>query len=190
MSRLVLAELRASWASWLGVIIVSAITALACGIAVSMLETGIHAGGDYVQGFSGGTAAILMFSAPAGIAVIAAITRLAVDLGRPEYARWQLAGVSPTQTSLVVSAQVVAASLLRRAHRIRSHDSARRANNPCSIRQWVRRILVNPGYHRRPYRVRHNPTHRRHCSLWRGARCPHCRAHLTLSRTSRARDRG
>lgn len=112
MSRLVLAELRASWASWLGVIIVSAITALACGIAVSMLETGIHAGGNYVQGFSGGTAAILMFSAPAGIAVIAAITRLAVDLGRPEYARWQLAGVSPTQTSLVVSAQVAAASLL------------------------------------------------------------------------------
>lgn len=112
MIRLVFAELRAGWASWAGVILVSAITALACGIAVSMLETGIHAGGDYVQGFSGGTAAILMFSAPTGIAVIATITRLAVDLGRPAYARWQLAGVGPLQTGIVVSTQVAAASLL------------------------------------------------------------------------------
>lgn len=112
MIRLVLAELRFGWASWVGVIFVSAITALACGIAISMLESGINAGGKYLQGFSGGTAAILMFSAPAGIAVVAAITRLAVDLGRPGYARWQLAGVGPAQTALVVRVQIVAASLL------------------------------------------------------------------------------
>lgn len=87
MIRLVFAELRAGWASWVGVILVSAVTALACGIAVSMLETGIHAGGDYLQGFSGGTSAILMFTAPSSIAVVASITRLAVDLGRPGFAR-------------------------------------------------------------------------------------------------------
>ncbi|MGO1306135.1 MAG: hypothetical protein ACTMIH_01850 [Microbacterium gubbeenense] len=108
---MIFAELRAGWASWTGVIFVSAITALACGIAISMLETGMHAGEDYLQGFSGGTAAILMFSAPAGIAVIAAVTRLAVDLGRPAYARWQLAGVGPFQTALVVITQVGVASL-------------------------------------------------------------------------------
>lgn len=112
MTRLILAELRASWATWAGVILVSAITALACGIAVSMLETGMWAGEEYLQGFSGGTAAILMFSAPAGIAVIAAITRLAVDLGRPAYARWQLAGARPSQTALVVIIQIMTASLL------------------------------------------------------------------------------
>ncbi|GAB3617054.1 hypothetical protein GCM10027416_16110 [Okibacterium endophyticum] len=112
MIRLVIAELRSGWASWAGVIFVSAVTALACGIAVSMLETGVHAGGDHLRGFSGGTAAILMFSAPSGIAVIAAITRLAVDLGRPGYARWQLAGVGPAQTAFVVGMQIAAASLV------------------------------------------------------------------------------
>ena len=110
MIRLIFAELRAGWASWVGVIFVSAVTALACGVAISMLETGMQAGD--ANGFSGGTGAILMFSAPAGIAVTATITRLAVDLGRPAYALWQLAGVVPSQTALVVLTQIVVASFL------------------------------------------------------------------------------
>lgn len=112
MTRLVFAELRAGWASWVGVVFVAAVASLACGVAISLLETGIHAGQKYLEGFSGGTAAILMFSAPAAIAVTAAITRLAVDLGRPGYARWQLAGVGPVQTAGVVLAQLFVAGLV------------------------------------------------------------------------------
>ena len=111
MIRLAAAELRAGWTTWVGVVMVATVAALACGVAISLLETGLHAGPEYLEGFSGGTAAILMFSAPAAIAVTAAVARLAVDLGRPTYARWQLAGVAPGQTTLVVVTQLAAAGL-------------------------------------------------------------------------------
>lgn len=112
MIRLIFAELRAGWATWIGVVFVSAVTALASGIAISMVETGLHTGEEYLQDFSGGTGGILMFSAPAGITVTATITKLAVDLGRPAYARWQLAGVIPFQTATVVIIQIMVAGLL------------------------------------------------------------------------------
>ena len=111
MRGLILAELRAGWATWVGITLVSMVAALACGIAVSMLETGIHAGEEYLQGFSGGTASILMFSLPSSLAVVAAIARLGVALGAPTYARWLLAGVSPAQVAVIVSIQLVTASL-------------------------------------------------------------------------------
>lgn len=111
MTGLVLAEIRAGWAAWLGVVAVAAVASLACGVAISLLETGLSAGPAYVEGFSGATGMILVFSAPSAIAVTASIARLAVDLGRPGYARWQLAGVSPAQTSSVVLAQLAVAGL-------------------------------------------------------------------------------
>ncbi len=112
MTRLVLAELRAGVTTWIGVVLVAAVFALAAGIGLSMAETGLHAGEPYVSGFSGGTAVVLMFSVPSGLAVVAAIARLAVDLGRPGYARWQLAGGGPAQTAGIVLAQLAVAGLL------------------------------------------------------------------------------
>lgn len=108
MIRLVCAELKAGWTAWVGVICVAAVAALAFSLAISMLETGIHAGAEYLEGFSGGAAAVLMFSTPAAAAVTAAIARLAVDLGRPSYARWQLSGVGPAQTASIVLVQLAA----------------------------------------------------------------------------------
>lgn len=107
MIRLLAAELRADWRSWVGLVLVAAVGALAVGIGASMLETGIHAGGDYLRGFSGGAAMVLMFSGVSAVAVVAAVARLAVELGRAGYARWQLAGVGPGQTAAIVLAQVV-----------------------------------------------------------------------------------
>lgn len=112
MIRLVAAELRSGWATWIGVLLVALTSAAAFGVALSTVETGIHAGGDYVSGFSGAAAIVLIFSAAAGVPVTAAVARLAVDLGRPGYARWQLAGVSPRQASGVVIAQLAASGLL------------------------------------------------------------------------------
>lgn len=69
--------------------------AVSPGEMVSMIETGLHAGGSTLEAFASGASAVLIFSAPAGVAVTAAAARLAVDLGRAAYARWQLAVLAP-----------------------------------------------------------------------------------------------
>ncbi|GAA2832229.1 putative ABC transport system permease protein [Leucobacter komagatae] len=106
MIGLAVSELRAGWEAWVGLVLVSTVAALACGVGVSMIETGLIAGGQYLEGFSGAAGAVLTFTAPAGVVVTAAVARLAVNLGQPTYARWRLAGVSPGQTAAVVLTQV------------------------------------------------------------------------------------
>lgn len=112
MIRLVAAELRAGWASWIGIVLLAAVLAASSGVGTSMLETGIRVGGEYLRNLSGGMAAVLLFTAPSGLAVVAAVARLAVDLGRPSYARWMLAGVGPAQASAVVVVQLAVAGLV------------------------------------------------------------------------------
>lgn len=100
------AELRAEWRSWAGLVLVAAVAGLAIGVGLSMMETGIHAGGRSAEGFMGAASMVLIFSGASAIAVTAAVARLAVDLGRAAHARWQLNGVDPRQVSLIVLAQI------------------------------------------------------------------------------------
>jgi putative ABC transport system permease protein len=111
MIRLLLGELRADWRSWAGLVLIAAVAGLAIGIGGSFLETSIHVGGRRGTGIGGVSSMILVFSGVSAIAVTSAVTRLAVDLGRSGYARWQLSGVSPRQTAVVVLGQVAVLSL-------------------------------------------------------------------------------
>ncbi|MGQ7311362.1 hypothetical protein ACUOFU_06640 [Microbacterium arabinogalactanolyticum] len=112
MNRLAMAELRHGWATWIGVLLIATVSAAAYGVGVSTIETGIRAGGEYLSGFSGAAAILLIFSAAAGIPVTGAVSRLAVDLSRTGFARWQLAGVAPAQVSRVVALQLALSGLI------------------------------------------------------------------------------
>ncbi len=111
MIRLLAGELRADWRSWAGLVLVTAVAGTALGVGGSFLETGIRAGGRMGTGISGASSMILIFSGVSAIGVTSAVARLAVDLGRTGYARWQLCGVGPRQTGLVVLGQVIVLSL-------------------------------------------------------------------------------
>lgn len=104
-------ELRADWRSWAGLVVVAAIAGLAIGVGGSFLETGIRMGGRRGTGISGVSSMILVFSGVSAIGVTSSVARLAVDLGRAGYARWQLAGVAPRQVGVIVLTQVVVLSM-------------------------------------------------------------------------------
>ncbi|MGM7679816.1 hypothetical protein [Microbacterium sp. A94] len=106
MTRLLWAELRRGWASWAGLIAVTTISALTFSVAIAMLERGLREGGEILEASTSFLSVLLIFNIPGGAIVIAAIARLAVDLHRPVYARWQLSGVGPAQTSTVVLVQL------------------------------------------------------------------------------------
>ena len=112
MSGLVLAELRAGWAAWIGVVLLGAVLALSTGVGLSAFETGLREGGSIQEAYSTLAVTVLLFAVPSGIAVVGAVARLSVDLGRATYARWQLAGVAPRQASGVVCAQLAASGFL------------------------------------------------------------------------------
>ncbi|MFD6699341.1 MULTISPECIES: hypothetical protein [unclassified Microbacterium] len=105
-------ELRADWRSWAGLVLVTAVAGVSLGIGASFLETGMHAGGRLGTGISGVSSMILVFSGVSAIGVTSAVARLAVELGRAVYARWQLSGVTPRQVAVVVLCQVIALSLI------------------------------------------------------------------------------
>lgn len=111
MIALLRSELRAGRAAWAGLVLVAAVAALAFGVAVTMLETGLREGGEVLEGSVSFLSVLLLLNLPSGAIVVAAIARLAVDLHRDFYARWLLAGVGPVQTSLVVTAQLAVAGL-------------------------------------------------------------------------------
>ncbi|OZB82171.1 FtsX-like permease family protein, partial [Microbacterium sp. 13-71-7] len=111
MIRLLLGELRADWRAWAGLVLVAAVAGLTIGIGGSFLETGLHVGGRTGTGIGGAASMILVFGGVSAIAVTSAVARLAVDLGRSGYARWQLCGVTPRQTAAVVLGQVMVLSL-------------------------------------------------------------------------------
>lgn len=112
MIALLRSELRRGWATWAGVVIVAAVAAIAFSMAIAMLETGLAEGGSVVEASFSFLSILLLLNIPAGAIVVAAVARLAVDLHRAAYARWQLAGVSPAQTSAVVLSQLACAGLI------------------------------------------------------------------------------
>lgn len=112
MTRLLWAELRRGWASWAGLIAVTAVAALSFSVAIAMLERGLREGGEILEASTSFLSVLLMFTIPGGAIVIAAVARLAVDLHRPVYARWQLSGIGPAQTSSVVLVQLACAGLI------------------------------------------------------------------------------
>lgn len=112
MTCLLWAELRRGWASWAGLVAMSAIAALSFSVAFAMLERGIAEGGKVLEASTSFLSVLLMMNIPGGIIVVAAVARLAVELHRAEYARWQLSGAGPAQTAAVVLAQLACAGLL------------------------------------------------------------------------------
>lgn len=112
MNRLLWAELRRGWASWAGLIAVTTIAALAFSVAFAILERGLQEGGMILEASTSFLSVLLVFTIPGGAIVIAAVSRLAVDLHRPVYARWQLSGVGPAQTSIVVLVQLACMGLI------------------------------------------------------------------------------
>lgn len=112
MSALLWAELRRSWATWVGLVAIAVIAAVSFSVAIAMVEAGLREGGEILESSFSFLSMLLMVNVPAGAIVVAAIARLAVDLHRSAYARWQLAGVSPAQTSMIVLAQLLSIGVL------------------------------------------------------------------------------
>ncbi|MGF6823334.1 putative ABC transport system permease protein [Microbacterium sp. ZKA21] len=112
MIRLILAELRHGWTTWIGLVLVAAIAALSFATGIAMLETGLDVGGEILDASISFLSILLLLSIPAGAIVVAAVARLAIDLHRPAYARWLLSGVGPGQATVVVLAQLVCAGLV------------------------------------------------------------------------------
>ncbi|MBO9626085.1 MAG: hypothetical protein J7484_06900 [Microbacterium sp.] len=112
MIRLLGAELRHGWTTWIGLVAVAAMAALSFSAAVAMLEAGLAESGEILEASVSFLSMLLLLNIPAGAIVVAAVARLAVDLHRGAYARWQLSGVSPAQTSAVVLAQLACAGAL------------------------------------------------------------------------------
>ena len=109
MIRLLRAELRHGWATWVGLVAVASIAALSFSVGIAMLETGLEVGGEILAASVSFLSILLLLSVPAGAIVVAAVAGLAVDLHRATYARWQLAGVSPRQTTVIVLVQLACA---------------------------------------------------------------------------------
>lgn len=112
MIRLLGAELSRGWTTWTGLVLVAAVAALSFAVAIAMLETGLDAGGEILKASVSFLSILLLLNIPAGAIVVAAVSRLAIDLHRATYARWQLSGVSPRQTSVVVLVQLACAGAL------------------------------------------------------------------------------
>lgn len=112
MISLLRAELRHGWTAWIGLVWVASVAALSFSTAIAMLETGLEEGGEILDASVSFLSILLLLSIPAGAIVVAAVARLAVDLHRAGYARWQLSGVSPAQTTSVVIAQLTVAGVL------------------------------------------------------------------------------
>lgn len=112
MIRLLRAELRRGWTTWIGLVLVATIAALSFAVAIAMLETGLEVGGEILEASVSFLSILLLLDIPAGAIVVAAVARLAVDLHRATYARWQLSGVSPRQTSVVILVQLACAAAL------------------------------------------------------------------------------
>ncbi|MDQ0648885.1 putative ABC transport system permease protein [Microbacterium natoriense] len=112
MIPLLRAELRHGWATWSGLAAVGAVAAVSFSAAIAMLEAGLAEGGEILDASVSFLSILLILNVPAGAIVIAAVSRLAVGLHRAVYARWQLAGVSPAQTSAVVISQLTGVGLL------------------------------------------------------------------------------
>lgn len=112
MMRLLWAELRHGWASWAGLIAVATISALSFSVAIAMVERGLAEGGKVLEASMSFLSMLLMMNIPGAVIVTAAVARLAVDLHRPAYARWQLSGAGPAQTSGIVIVQLACAGLV------------------------------------------------------------------------------
>lgn len=112
MIRLILAELRHGWTTWIGLVLVAAIAALSFATGIAMLETGLAVGGEILDASVSFLSILLLLGIPAGAIVVAAVARLAIDLHRPAYARWLLTGVRPGQATAVVLAQLVCTGLV------------------------------------------------------------------------------
>ena len=106
MIGLLAGELRRGWATWAGLAVVAAVASLSFSTALAMGEAGLAEGGETLDASMSFLSILLILNIPAGAVVVAAVSRLAVDLHRSHYARWQLSGVSPAQTSTVVLAQL------------------------------------------------------------------------------------
>lgn len=112
MIHLILHDLRRRPATRLGPLVTIVLSALVLGLGIAFIDTGLRQGGESgaVKLTSG--ASIAVGGGITAVLVMSATMRLASDLRRPDYARWQLAGVSPSAIRLVVLCQAALLGLI------------------------------------------------------------------------------
>ena len=112
MLRLIFADLVANARIWLGVFALTVTAGGIGGIAASLTESGIVAGGAVQEGLAGITAAVAVFSGVTALAVLGSTATLTVTLQQRGYALWQLVGIPPTMIGLVVLAQLFVVAVI------------------------------------------------------------------------------
>ncbi|AIY00057.1 hypothetical protein ART_0458 [Arthrobacter sp. PAMC 25486] len=112
MTRLLLAELGVQWRTWIGVFLLAATSGFVLAIGVSVAETGVVLGGEFLSGLAGMAGMILMFSAVSAMGVLSSVAALTVSLQQRSYALWQLLGARPSAVASVVMAQLLPVSVL------------------------------------------------------------------------------
>ncbi|MBP2414806.1 putative ABC transport system permease protein [Arthrobacter stackebrandtii] len=111
MTRLLLADLRTQWRTWLGVLVLAATAGLVLSIGVSVAETGFVLGGEFQEGLAGMAGMILMFSGVSAMGVLGSVAALTVQLQQRSYALWQLLGARSGAVGAIVMAQLLLVAL-------------------------------------------------------------------------------
>ncbi|PPF23082.1 FtsX-like permease family protein [Rathayibacter rathayi] len=111
MIRLILADLRTDAASRLGPFVTVVGAALVLAFGLCLVETGAAMDTEAGQGLINMAVAVLVVSVSTALLVVGAVSKLAVDLRRQEFARWRLAGVQPSSVRRVILGQSVVVAL-------------------------------------------------------------------------------
>lgn len=112
MLRLILADLLANARIWLGVFALTVVAGGIGGIAASLAETGVVAGGAVQEGLAGITAAVAVFAGVTALAVLGSIATLTVTLQHRGYALWQLVGIPPAVIGTTVLSQLFVVAVI------------------------------------------------------------------------------
>lgn len=110
MIRLILADLRTNVASRLGPFVTIVGAALALAFGISMMETSTTLS-DSSGAMASMAMTVLVGSVSTSMLIIGAVSKLAVDLRRQEFALWRLAGVQPHAVRNVILGQSVVVAL-------------------------------------------------------------------------------
>ncbi|MEV7098030.1 FtsX-like permease family protein [Amycolatopsis sp. NPDC051045] len=106
MLRLIFSDLLDNVRVWLGVLLVTAATAVVGAVVACDIETGLVTGGNVALALYGISSTMIVFSVAAALVVLGSVTALAVTLHQRAYALWQLVGLRPAHVRTVVHAQL------------------------------------------------------------------------------------
>lgn len=112
MIALALAELRFHWRLWTGMLVMSTASAAVLSVGMSIIDTGLHYGGEYRTNLAGAASAVFIFSGVAAFAVLASVAGLTIAQSQRSYALWRLAGVRPFAIRGIVLVQTAVVGLI------------------------------------------------------------------------------